>query len=61
MDNQQNLNIDTAELKKQLAYYAKQKDDLTADVFRVEGIIMFLQNELKRLTEKNIDNSPNNN
>ena len=49
MENQSNLNMDVDEIKKQLNYYSKQKDDLTADIFRIEGILMFLQNELKKM------------
>ena len=59
MENDSKINFDVNELKKQINYYAKQKDDLTADVFRVEGILMFLNNELKKITEKNIDNNTN--
>ena len=42
MQNDTKLDLNIDELKKQLAYYSKQKDDLTADVFRIEGILMFL-------------------
>ena len=57
-DNQA-ITLSIEEIKKQLNHYAKQKDDLIADTFRIEGILLYLNNELKRLTEKNIDNSTN--
>jgi len=59
MDNQ-SITLSAEEIKKQLNHYSKQKDDLIADTLRIEGILLYLNNELKKLTEKNIDNPVNN-
>jgi hypothetical protein len=46
-------------LKADLEVYTKKKDQISSDALRLEGILLYLQSEINKILQENID-KPNN-
>lgn len=46
-------------LKADLEVYSKKREQVSSDSLRLEGIVMYLQSEINKILQENID-KPNN-
>jgi hypothetical protein len=44
-------------IEKEIQFYLNKADTLKADLLRIEGIILYLQNKIKELQNSNLTNT----
>jgi len=50
------MNNQLQKLKADLEVYTKKKEQIFADYMRLEGILMYLNAEINKISQENIDN-----